>query len=348
MSRCEHVTWLGISKPQEYIIHDENRMARILAEMMAPQVQKPSLLLFVGGRTKNVAIKELFPHNNAKRAKTGGMANLRMDTATLKSDHPILFADSNPTYQPGPEIPSPLCHEVRSFPFRASTISDAGLFNLLHSRFLCVFSDVICLFAEDLLGVDNAIELLKTWAGMIVAGANGFSEVRPRVVIVTTGDDASPTYNVLEAEDLRFNLRQQDLIQSFSSITVLRLANAQISSLSRYRRLKEVLLRHTDETRQFRQSRRCLFSASHLCHLVQRGIRHLADADVPMLDLVSLSRSQRALTQDYAEHLHHFIQLSERTTTRRDSLSWVASSILLDAYPPGMHGKPKSFTTWTI
>ena len=65
--------------------------------------------------------------------------------------------------------------------------------------------NVICLFADDLGGVEGVANLLKEWAsiGMLYTSAEG---CRPRVLVVTADSGISLTYSTLELEDLQFTL----------------------------------------------------------------------------------------------------------------------------------------------
>ena len=337
MTSCEHINWLRASGRQDITLHNEGRLPRLLTELDDPQRQQPSLLLFVGHRTKNIALRELFPYNNIKRGRQDGLTNLRLDTSTIHSTYPIFFADSNPDSQPALHASSTLCHEVRSYTFSSRNSPNATIFDMVHARLLCQFSDVICIFAEDFENLDSVVERLESWASMASISPLAH-QTRPRVIIVVKGDDASPTYNVLQAEDLRFNLHKQDLISFFSSITVLRLADTQISPLARYRRLKEVLLRHADEVRQLRHSLRSLYSASHLNRFFAEAVKDAAEGLPTPRSFLFISRQHNQITADFCEHLLNFFKTCKGSVDNASTLSIIASSIVMDAYPPGMHG----------
>ena len=314
-------------------------MGRLLAELTHPQQQIPSLILFISNKTKNLALREIFPCNNIKRGHQDGIVNLRLDTTTLDSDHPILFADSDPEYKPTLEAPRSTCHETRSYQLQYHLHQNVNSF--IHAHLSCLFSDVVCLFAEEFASLDDAVEQLRCWA---VAGGESMAvdQVRPSVILVFTGDDASSTYNLLEAQDLRFNLRQRDLIDFFSSITVLRLAGAQISPLARYRRLKEALWRHADEMRTLRQTQRTLFSAYHLTRFMEEAVKQIIEEPSVPFSFLLTSRLQNSVSQDYCERLTEFLQLSTPAMEPEDALTIIGSSVFMDAYPPDMHCKFRS------
>ena len=211
--------------------------------------------------------------------------------------------------------------------------------DLIYARLFFLFTDVICIFADDFANLDDVIQRLKSWAAAGKA-ASSPETIRPKVVLVVRGDEASATFNVLQAQDLRFNLHQQDLINAFSSIAILYLADEQISPLARHRRLKEVLLQHADEVRQVRRNKYCQFSALHLNRFLREATKHLAETiDVPF-HLVHVSRLYNEVPQDYPSHLLRFLRLGIKyDIPDTDTASFIASSILMDSYPPGMHCK---------
>ena len=111
---------------------------------------------------------------------------------------------------------------------------------------------------------------------------------RPKVIIVKqgAGPGPSPTYDLLESEYLQYNLSQPDIVAFFSSVTVLHLADEQISPLARHRPLKELIQRQTDEVRHIKQSIGCLFSALHLTWYFGEAVKHTARTAVESFDYV--------------------------------------------------------------
>jgi len=96
MANCEHIAWLQSVDHKESQLRDGGRMKRVLEEMPRPSEQRPSIVFFIGQKAKNTALYELFPFNNVRRGRGDGFANLRLDNATINSDQPIWFADSDP------------------------------------------------------------------------------------------------------------------------------------------------------------------------------------------------------------------------------------------------------------
>ncbi len=339
MELCKHLTWINLEGEHETLIHDEGRLQQILSDLTNPKEQRPSLIFFVGRKAKNVALREFFPYNNIKKGRQDGLANIRIDTTSLNSDYPILFADSDVAFKTPVKILDTVCHESFTYRLQWQPPADLSHSDIVHARLFFLFTDVICIFADDFANLDEVVNRLMSWAA---AGRVSSSPrtVGPKVVIVIRGYEDSVTFNILQAQDLRFNLHQQDLIEYFSSIVVLYLADEQISPLARHRRLKEVILRHVDEVRQLRQDAQSLYSATHLARFVREAIQHLSRSRILPFDFIHVSRTSNTVQQDYCEHIIRFLRLgAQHSLPDEDLTSFMASSMVMDAFPPAMHRK---------
>ncbi len=339
MAPCTHSTWLYFSKIHELTLYDEGRFARLLNDLSDATTQQPSLLLFVGRQAKNTALRELFPFNSFKKKRNTGGVDLRLDTTTITSNYPIFIVDSDSKLETSTTLSKSTCHEVRSYRLHWECPPQLGVSDILYARLLFLITDVICIFADDFNSPTEIVALLKSWAA---AGSASCLPrlVRPRIVIVTTEDEASITFNVLQAQDLKFGLGQQDLINFFSSIIVLYLTRAPISSLARHRRLKEVLLRHADEMRQLRQQARQLYSAVHLHRFFREAVSHVSQTVERPFNFIQASRVSNPIRDEYGKHLAAFVRLADlHGIACEETASLIASGMLMDAYPPGMHSR---------
>jgi len=338
MTICKHVEWLQVAGGREVALIDSGRLARIVGELTNPATQQPSVLLFIGRKAKHQALRELFP-NHIKKGRNDGIATLRVDNTSLYSDHPVLFAESDPSVTVTSTSNSS-CHEPESFPIRwanATTVHDA--YDILHARILCPVSDVLCIFADDFPSFNAVVDRLKIWA-VAGGGSSPLEQARPSVVIVKRGDEASasPTHDLLDMQDVQFSLDQKVLKDFYSSIKVLHLADEQISPLARFRRLKELLWRQMDEMRNLRLRYRCLYSAVHLNKFFHMAVSQTAASVLRPFNFVTASRLGNEVGPDHADHLLSFYRLGMDHGLSYDTMGrFVASTILLDAYPPKMH-----------
>ena len=115
-----------------------------------------------------------------------------------------------------------------------------SLYDVAHARLLSLFTDVVCMFADDFYDFGDVVSKIRAWA--VLGRASGqFLMARSKAIIVKqgAGPGPSPTYDLLESEYLQYNLSQPDIVAFFSSVTVLHLADEQISSLARHRPLRD-------------------------------------------------------------------------------------------------------------
>lgn len=334
------IGWFHVRSGTEVALMNPGSLKKIVGELTNPLAQHPSLLLFIGGKKKNQALRELFP-NQIKKGRQDGIVDLRIDNTSLYSDYPVLFAESDPSATTIPPL-SAFCHETESFPVgwaKAATISN--VYDILHARLICPFSDVLCVFADDFPNLESVVDRLKAWA-IAGGGFDSPERVRPSVVVVQRGLEASasPTYDLLELEEVRLSLDTRVLRKFYSTIKILHLADEQISPLARFRRLKELLWRQMDEMRNARSRNRCLYSAVHLDKFFQMAISHTASSILRPFDFITASRLGNEVDVDHASHLTTFLRLGKHHQIADDTVAaFVASSMLLDAYPPKMHSK---------
>ena len=338
MSSCKHTSWLDCSQTTEVVLRDTGRLSRLSLELTNPAWQKPSIILFIGRKNRDHALRDLFPWNNIKRSRREGLVTLRADTLSLHSEFPIFFAESDPFNAPlYPQASA--CHEASPWPLQWSLSHHHSLYDVAHARLFSLFVDIICIFADDFHEFEDVVSRIRTWAALGRASGQ-FHMARPKVIIVKqgAGPGPSPTYDLLESEYLQHNLSQPDIVAFFSSITVLHLADEQISSLARHRPLKELIQRQTDEIRHIKQSTGCLFSALHLTWYFGEAVKHTARTEVDLFDYVASSRLANPISTDFSRHLINFLRLATQCNISEDTWSsYIASVILFDAYPQGMH-----------
>ncbi|KAL6714244.1 hypothetical protein ACLMJK_007667 [Lecanora helva] len=304
--------------------------------MTDPDRQYPSLVLFLGNRAKDAALREIFPHNNLRRRCRDGLVNLQLDSSQISSDTPLLFADGDPSATVPNRIGAASCHEGRVLPVHWHfQKSELGL-HALHARLMATFSSVVCIFAEDLGGADRISDFLSQW----IKFGNPSSlppSARPRVIIVFRDSSIAATEDVLVMEELRQKLSHNHS-GVFSSISVIHLAGDHVSSLARHRRLKEVVLSETKMARRPRIDSRICFSAIHFEAFFTRAIDHVARSIEEPFNFIQSARMPQTIQEDYRDHLATFLKLGIDQFLPYEGLtSLVASSILVDAYPPRTH-----------
>ena len=336
MARCEHISWISGSNPglsPTGAVHDEGRLARLVAALPDADTQQPSLVLFVGRETKDRAVRQLFPHcfshRDRKNICSQSMVNLRIDTST--SDHPLLLADANPRQSAATDTINP-CHETKTYTVDRPIGNNISLFDLVHARVFCGLSDVICIFADDFASLDEVVEKLRSWAANI--WRQGMMPAS--IVIVFTVDYTNPTYHILQQMDLDFDLNEPLLLDSFSGVRTFPISKGRNSRLVRCCGLKEALLYEVRKVRQLRCKSMCLFSARHLSLFMQDIIKH-AVMDERAPDLIDLAFGTQGQRNGYEQHIERYLQLTSDGAPSIGVMRYLASALRMDAYPEGCH-----------
>ena len=343
MSQRESNTWLQLSGDDDIYVHDSGQLARITGELASPNTTYPSLTLFMGRKSMQQALRQHYTSNNFKRGPEQSLVNLRIDSSTVSSEVPSLFADTDPTRilcteQPGPSIRHP--ERVRSINWLQTP--ETSIRDTIYARLLFLFSDVICIFADDCGGIERVADILKIWA--TAGSASTFPKAaRPRVVVVTAESYASATYELLEIEELRHRLREQDSEiqnQCYSSVKLVHLSGNHVSALARHRRLKEIPLNERDEARATREEHGALFSATHFNQFFRDAVDHTTRTTTEPFDFVRVSRSSNPVPEHTSNHIWEFVSVSGGISVSHFSVfDHIASCIAMDAFPPGMHGR---------
>ena len=92
--------------------------------------------------------------------------------------------------------------------------------------------------------------------------------------------------------------------------------------------------------RNVRLCDRRLYSAVHLNKFFQMAVSQAASSILRPFDFVTASRLGNEVGREHADHLTSFLRLGADGGLSDDTMaSFIASTILLDAYPPKMHRK---------
>lgn len=342
-----NTSWLNITgKQSEFYLQYLQRTLQVVKYMTHPEKQYPSTIFFIGKASKNSALSILFPYNNIQRKCKRGTINLHLDSTTVNSHTPLLFCESNPD-NPIPEIiNTKISQEVSTLPILFDFPSYYTLLNFIYARLIFLFSDTLCIFADDLGGLEKVIQSLTAW---IHIGSSSIlpTVIRPRVIIVLNKNTVIATHSVLELEEFQNNLQninQTSRTNTFASIKLLRLEGAHLSSQAKYRRLKDVLLAENDLARQARIKQQVLFSATHFQNFFWQALNHTAKSVTTKFDFLSYSRITNEISADYSTHLFTFLELGQSHFLTYDKLAYfLASSMFMDFFVPRMHSKSEFF-----
>jgi hypothetical protein len=375
MRYCKHTQWLGLAvNDGDVLLQNTDRLQTLLEDLPDPDEQSPSLFVFIGNRSKAMAIKELAKtfsppprygrdsscqsqHDdesswrgqtklNGRRAH--GEIHLHIHAPSTFSSRPVLLAEGDlPSLDRSRVLATEKCHETASRPLNARTPTTPTLSesaDKIYFRLLSPFTDVFCFFADDVGKLKPIVQRLALWLDLGQPSTLPKS-TRPKVLIVTEreedvqGDDESDlrAFKQMLSEETTMDVSEQ-----FSDIRILSLAarNKNLSNKARHRELFEHLLNFSDQVREARVSTQTLFSAHHFAAFFHYALNHVAATSVEPFNFISASRIENPVASNLRDHLVEFLHnIKTPQKLFRFAIPIIASSFLLDGYPPDMHCK---------
>ena len=203
-----------------------------------------------------------------------------------------------------------------------------------------VLADVVCIFADDFGGLRNVVQLIKTWISVGNPSTATF-KAPIQILIATSEGNASCTFQLLEEENFRQELMDEDgllLTDRLFNIKVVRFASQdRVSPLARFSRFKAILRTELDRAIEKRREHKLYFSAPHFCHYLQRAVDAIHRPRDGPFDFIIESRALNTVSSALSQHLACFMQLAQGLPHNYIA-KFIASALLMDAYPPRMHG----------
>ena len=236
------------------------------------------------------------------------------------------------------------CHETIRRPYQIPTEKMAT--GDIYTHLLPPFTDVFCFFSADLGGFSRIMRYL---ARQLEKGYSPAPKTMfPSVVIVA--DEITPRVDIeAEARTAFLSMLSEETVKdSFSLILVINVISLFLSSTisiqARYRRLKERLIERLDKVRRFRKNTQMLFSVAHFAAFIKYAAKNFSDLVAKPFDFVRASRIYNPVPADLNKHLSNFLNYitSSNQFTEFTALI-IASTLLLDSYPPRAHRKYRSY-----
>lgn len=348
MARCHHSDWLNLRiERNEVILYISDRLQTLIDEIPSPDLRQPSLLVFIGHTAKLSALRVLGAEKHRQkstgRRKRGGGVHLQRGNPDVFHDVPVLLADGDLPYRDLKKMSSAECHETRQLMLprirggvRDLAIEDAA--DHLYSRLLGAFADVFCFFSTDVGGFGPVVRRLASWL------ENGKpttlpKATYPRVVVVMEATDPGAESDEEAEEVLLGELREETTKNPLEMVSALEVVTVPFGGQD-YRRLEEHLVRVLNRGRRQKIEARTLFSGRHLTTFFKYATDHFGRTTREPFDFVKASRLRNPVASDLGTHLCDFLRQIKSPEELTDfAVPMIASSLLLDHYPPGMHGK---------
>ncbi|KAF3484286.1 uncharacterized protein GIQ15_03610 [Arthroderma uncinatum] len=327
MRSLEDYTWFKLVRNGDHpCLQYDGRLYRILEGPGSRHTQYPSLAVFMGRQGKNRALRQGFK----QKPLTGGRhVNLRVDHRTENSDHPVLFADCDPhAYHLDAADSNP---SLRPIPW--ATATDTDIQDIFLTRLIFLFTDVVLLFAEDVGGMEGVKTLLTAWATF---GSASSLTPRPGVIVVAVSDGAGVTQDTLKGQFLAELSQHAGVVDTFMCIDIICLPPPESLTVTSYQPLRDEMLKHLDLSRRYRREHGSLFTAGHFNELFEEAINLRCRSRHLEFDFISVSRKGSDINSYYPCHLTTFLSLTAKIDPAVQN-SLIASSMLMDAYPPKAH-----------
>lgn len=329
--------WLALEREiGGWIIADTGRMKKVVHGMGSPSSQRPSVQLFVGGPTKLQALRALNPHNNITRQSNVGFA--RLHQTNVVSPYSILVIESGLSPRPQEAWSRQKQDMTQRHHVQGShSRTYQEMRDLLYREFLFPSAHVVCLFAADFGGIAQVKSALENWRYPMAPGFDDCDRILPRLVVVLTESEVVQQDIVATEESLAAAAKPRVA----DSVIVVDLRDrSELSARSRFEPLRRALEREAEEARAARQDACLLFSAAHLQSLFGKMLLHVSQQSGLPFDCIRACRPSGSKQGDTSEYLARFMTtVEEARISSHTAAAFVASAFVMDAYPPGMHGR---------
>ncbi|KAB8227271.1 patatin-like phospholipase family protein [Aspergillus alliaceus] len=320
-------SWLDVRHSGEgtFVIRDHGRLSQLISELPQPNHQYPLLSVFIGNKTKDVALQTIFPHNNIRRTRS----------KSIGCDNPILFADGDLNSSRDCNDPMPGVHDY-SVTWNVDTTNDA--LKLVYARLVFLFADVVCIFADDFPDLASVaqflIDCIESRSASTLPRA-----VRPRVLVVLADYADHAGQNSPPVESFYQKLHAAGpthLSEPFSFINLVYL-DLNHSEQARYNRLRMWLKIQSDDIRTVRSENWADWNLLHLNAFFRSALSQLSSDDQSPFNFVKASREANPVPAGLSNHILHYVEVGMRQGCSLETLlSTMVSALMLDHYVPDM------------
>ena len=298
-------------------------------EFLGEYTFSPRVVLAIGAQAKRSFLRD---HDiEVGESAIAGVALRRFSPSTVLVDCELHNAVAFKSRKAGPLLgncmqhPLPVPLTVNSPQHKISVVVQD-----LYWQMLFPFASIILFFVDDLGGTGPALELLARWVRKSLSSP---SPCPPRILIVY---DWQSKISVQQF-DRQLRARLTAFLNGVSSSKTELHCRAAFESIQLFPSLTSLhkLSINIEEAFSMRDRAGFAFSSEHLHHLLQLSVRQSSQSIGQQFDCQLAVRLQTPPSPKLAEHISRFILASQSVDLDYESV--VASTLQLDAYPPGMH-----------
>ncbi|KAJ5500664.1 hypothetical protein N7453_009715 [Penicillium expansum] len=316
---------------------DTGRFEEIIQGMSHPNSQYPSFIYFAGNGNRIKALQALFPHNNVTRKGPTGLIRIHLSTTTAHTEHPIIFAESNPFSQAG--VGDTCLIRWSGDKHRRYSISLwesqplADLQQDVIRQKILPWTQVLCLFVDTISEMQDIQRLLEAPFGTLSIGTQEIPNLM-RVIIIMSGNSQ------LKMHDTNEDFDTPKVCMGQHKVTILDLRDrSELSPTVVFEPLRSLILDEIQEIRKIQKEKCLAISAVHLNALWDRTLQLQMKGPNPTnLDCLLVARGayirNKSMVNCFVELQKH---IANSACHESELYKFIASALLLDAYPPGMH-----------
>jgi hypothetical protein len=339
MTFCKHTGWLRVWKRGGHAtLEISDRPSRLLD--VVRQEEPLGVAVFIGHQRKYGALSVLDLRSRSSRARKSH-GEIHLDVAHLQNSQQInqqmLIVDGDlPAHGQLPRTRGNYsCHEFTSAQYAEPFQLAASVSHGLYHRALFPFTDVICIFAEDIGGADIAIQHLSAWNRK---GPSSNAVTSPAVILVVDRGSETKARAKLSAEKLQ---RPHGWFRMIRVVGIDRRAHQSSNrrQAKSYQALSREMYQLLRAGLRERDGESLLFSARHVLEFLRLTAARAIHADWTPLDFVQASRLPNKVEENIESHILNLVsQFPHREDVVEVAAPLIASSFLLNHYVPEMHG----------
>lgn len=333
MDRCPHVQWLGLEcLVPDWALLDSDRLNMVINQLRDPLQQFPSILLFLGTKSKTTALRGLYVGNNPTRRPPHGIANLHVDSNTTESEQPIIFADCTVKAECSSLTDGYHgCHDQSRFAIYREQddpiLKLSSMVAYVHLNLLFPFTHVVCIFADDFGGNASCSQYIDNW---IQLGTEQDALGRPQLVIVTSQLTRIDAFVQIECSS-KFSLLFDSLVILTSDVSACPSDPASQFLQTRLRCI-------TDDVREDRRARHLLFSGLHVVEAFSAAVPQFARNPRRSVDMLRCFAQPSISWRAFRTSLNAFSAVAANMESRPQLVfDFIASTMLVHAYRAQTH-----------
>jgi len=351
--KCRHTDWVEFSSTPSWLqVSDPGRFDSLIQKLENPARQYPETVVCIGNGNKRELAGQIFPNRGSTRrtrsslssseslahssTSSKGICDIFLGELQEKAIHPTFYADfrldGTITGREGSK-----CHKTESS-CNTWPLTYAGVHDEVLTRLIFPFSNMVCIFAEDVGGMDAALDKIEAWSTTEHATdiARFAWQTLPRVCIITHGPSTLDTQIQDEASSMR--VKKMKYRGHFSTVKIMRLDAEGAPNVEHDFRL--LLKTELEASRNMKQEYRVQFNGNHLSSLFSQAMKNLVTADKREFSFIGATRLYRPVPSSYSEQFSTLLHIQQKYGVAFDAIATlIASCLLLDAYPRACHGK---------